>query len=145
MAVGGSNNFAQLNFAEAQPQDSAKRWDASEWASEFNFNLVALDASVQFVLGAGAESVEAHNHHLIEMMFDRLPVDRCVPASPLERARRGPYGCFQARTPEKTAAVYEKLRAQNIVVSLREGAIRVSPYLYNTEPDIDRLIEVINS
>jgi cysteine desulfurase / selenocysteine lyase len=145
MAVGGSNNFAQLDFANAQPQDSAKRWDASEWASEFNCNLVALDTSVQFVLRAGPETVREHTHKLTELMFERLPLDRCVPASPLERERRGPYGCFQARTPEKTAALYEKLRASNIVVSLREGAIRVSPYLYNTEADIDRLISGINS
>jgi selenocysteine lyase/cysteine desulfurase len=30
-----------------------------------------------------------------------------------------------------------------VVVSLREGNIRVSPYLYNTERDIDRLISVV--
>jgi selenocysteine lyase/cysteine desulfurase len=35
------------------------------------------------------------------------------------------------------------LRKENVIVSLREGNIRVSPYLYNTERDIDRLISVI--
>lgn len=145
MAVAGSNNFSQLNFADAAPLQSARRWDAPEWASEFNSNLVAFDASVQLVLAAGAGTVLAHNQKLVDLMFNRLPLDRCVPASPLERFERGPYGCFRARTAEKTVALYEKLRAQNIVVSLREGAIRVSPYLYNSEPDIDRLIRVINS
>jgi selenocysteine lyase/cysteine desulfurase len=28
-------------------------------------------------------------------------------------------------------------------VSLRHGTIRVSPYLYNTEADIDRLLSVV--
>jgi selenocysteine lyase/cysteine desulfurase len=76
------------------------------------------------------------------LMYQRLPKDSCVPASPLDAARRGAYGCFAARTPEKTAALYQKLRSENIIVSLREGNIRVSPHLYNTERDIDRLISV---
>lgn len=145
MAVAGSDNFAKLDFANSQPENSAKRWDAPEWASYFNFNLAGFDASLEFVLHMGAETVERHNRELIELMFARLPKDRCVPASPLDAAKRGPYGCFAARTPEKTVALYHKLRAENVVVSLREGNIRVSPHLYNTERDIDRLIAVVTA
>jgi cysteine desulfurase/selenocysteine lyase len=145
MAVAGSDNFAKLNFADPKPADSAKRWDAPEWASHFNFNLVGLDASLDFVLRIGPETVEQHNRRLIELMYERLPKDRCVPASPLDAAKRGPYGCFAARTPEKTAEIYHKLRNENVIVSLREGNIRVSPHLYNTERDIDRLISVVTT
>jgi cysteine desulfurase/selenocysteine lyase len=143
MAVPASDNFAKLNFADPKPADSAKRWDAPEWASHFNFNLVGFDASLEFVLHMGPETVERHNRSLIELMYERLPKDRCVPASPLDAAKRGPYGCFAARTPEKTAELYQKLRKENVIVSLREGNIRVSPHLYNTERDIDRLISVV--
>ena len=145
MAVAGSDNFAKLDFANPRPEDSAKRWDAPEWASYFNFNLAGFDASLEFVLRMGAETVERHNRGLIELMFARLPKDRCVPASPLDAAKRGPYGCFAARTPEKTVALYHKLRSENVIVSLREGNIRVSPHLYNTERDIDRLIAVVTA
>jgi selenocysteine lyase/cysteine desulfurase len=93
----------------------------------------------------GAETVEAHNRKLIELMFERLPIDRCVAASPTDAARRGPYGCFIGRTPEKTSELYQRLRKENVVVSLREGRIRVSPHVYNTERDIDRLISVITT
>jgi selenocysteine lyase/cysteine desulfurase len=68
-----------------------------------------------------------------------------VLASPLEARRRGPYGCFAARSREKTAELYQRLRKENVVVSLREGNIRVSPHLYNTERDIDRLVAVVTS
>ena len=145
MAVAGSDNFAKLNFEDPKPADNAKRWDAPEWASHFNFNLAGLDASLEFVLRMGAETVERHNRELIELMYARLPKDRCVSASPADAARRGPYGCFAARTPEKTAKLYHKLRAENVIVSLREGNIRVSPHLYNTERDIDRLISVVTA
>jgi cysteine desulfurase / selenocysteine lyase len=143
MAVAGSDDFAKLNFADPKPADSAKRWDAPEWASHFNFNLVGLDASLEFVLRMAPETVERHNRALIELMYERLPKDRCVSASPTDAAKRGPYGCFAARTPEKTAELYHKLRAENVIVSLREGNIRVSPHLYNTERDIDRLVSVV--
>jgi selenocysteine lyase/cysteine desulfurase len=76
-------------------------------------------------------------------MFERLPKDRCVPASPLDATKRGPYGCFAARSREKTTELYNLLRKENVVVSLREGNIRVSPHLYNSERDIDRLISVV--
>ena len=80
---------------------------------------------------------------LFRSLYERLPKD-CVPASPLDPAQRGPYGCFTARTLEKTAELYQKLRKENVVVSMREGRIRVSPYLYNSERDIDRLINVLH-
>ena len=135
--------FLKLNFVDPTPSRSAKRWDAAEASTYFNFNLTAMDASVDFVLRVGPEFVLEHNRKLIELLFERLPKD-CVPASPLDSAQRGPYGCFTARTPEKTAELYQKLRKENVVVSMREGRIRVSPHLFNSERDIDRLINVLH-
>jgi selenocysteine lyase/cysteine desulfurase len=103
-----------------------------------------MNASVDFVLRVGPEQVLDHNRRLIELLFERLPED-CVPASPLESARRGPFGCFTARTADKTAEHYRKLQREKIVVSWREGKIRVSPHLFNSERDIDRLIRVIRA
>ncbi|HEY6944195.1 MAG TPA: aminotransferase class V-fold PLP-dependent enzyme [Candidatus Acidoferrum sp.] len=143
MAVQGSDNFSALNFDDPKPAPNAKRWDAPEWASYFNFNLAAMDTSVELVSRMGPERVAAHNRRLVDFMFERLPKDRCIPGSPLDAAQRGPYGCFSARSREKTAELYQRLRNENVIVSLREGNIRVSPHLYNTERDIDRLISVI--
>lgn len=138
-----TDNFLELNFADPKPCHHAKRWDAAEWATYYNFNLAAMAESVDFVLRAGPEVVTEHNRHLIEFMFSRLPEDRCVATSPLDARRRGPFGCFTARQPEKTVELYQKLRRENIIVSLRDGKIRVSPYLFNSEQDIDRLVGVV--
>ena len=142
MAMGGAHEFGSLAMDNPKPVAGSMRWDTPETANYFN--LTALDASLTFVLNAGPARVESHNRKLIELMYERLPKDRCVAASPQEPERRGPYGCFMARTPEKTAAMYERLQAENVVVGLREGKIRVSPHLFNTERDIDRLIAVVN-
>ncbi len=143
MSAEGVNNFADLATAPPRPANAAKRWDAAETANYYD--LAALEGGLELVLRAGVQTVAEHNHNLIEQLFARLPKDRCVTASPLDRAHRGPYGCFQGRTPEKTKELYEKLRAENVITSLREGKIRVSPHLYNNERDIDRLVRVITT
>jgi len=137
----GAENFGSLSCENPKLVRGARRWDMAETSNYFNF--AAMDASLQFVLRFGPETVETHNRKLIDFLFERLPKDRCVPASPLDSARRGPYGCFAARSPEKTAELYHKLAKEKIITSLREGNIRVSPHLYNTERDIDRLITAI--
>jgi selenocysteine lyase/cysteine desulfurase len=37
----------------------------------------------------------------------------------------------------------QRLTENHFAVSLRQGMIRVSPYLYNTEAEIDRMLELI--
>jgi len=140
----GADSFSALNFVDPTPSRGADRWDATEASTYFNFNLAAMDSSVDFVLRFGPDRVLKHNRELIEFLFECLPKD-CAPASPLDRAQRGPYGCFTATTPKKTAELYKRLRQENVVVSMREGRIRVSPHLFNSEQDIDRLIGVVSA
>lgn len=142
-AAEGANHFGSLVFTNPKVAAGARRWDAAETASYFN--LAAMAESLELVLRIGPETVMTHNRALMQQMFERLPKDRCVPASPLDPARRGPYACFTARTPEKSAALFKKLQSENIFVSLREGNLRVSPHLFNTERDIDRLIAAITA
>lgn len=89
----------------------------------------------------GPRTVRQHNGQLIDHLFAHLP-DGLTPASPLDPAYRGPYGCFVAPTRELTAALHQKLLRDNVFVSLRDGRIRVSPHLFNSERDIDRLLSV---
>ena len=141
MALEGAAEFHTLWMREWKLARGARRWDSPETASFFN--LAAMEASLEFLLRAGVETIWEHNRRLIGEMIERLPHDRCVLASPREEAARGPYACVAARSSEKTAALYERLRAANVIVSLREGALRVAPHLYNTERDIDRLLSVL--
>jgi cysteine desulfurase / selenocysteine lyase len=138
MALEGAHKFHAFSVDHVRVAPGARRWDAPETASFIN--LFALDASLEFVLQMGPETVLAHNRRLIECLYDRMPRDRCVVASPREPERRGPFACFAARTPEKSAALHERLRKANVFTSLREGCLRIAPHLYNSEHDIDRII-----
>ncbi|MBI1750184.1 MAG: aminotransferase class V-fold PLP-dependent enzyme [Acidobacteria bacterium] len=141
-AVEGAADFHSLPLSGMKPARGARRWDSPETASFFN--LAAMKASLEFVLRVGVENIWHHNAALVHQMIERLPRDRCILASPADAAARGPFVCFAARSAGKTQALFDKLKAENVIVALRENAIRVAPHLYNTPRDIDRLISVIS-
>jgi len=138
----GASSFPALNMVNPAPAPTAQRLDAAETASYFNLNLTAMDASAEFIGRVGPQAVLSHNRRLLTHLFARLPAG-CVPASPLEPTKRGPFGCFIAPTADRTAALHRRLSKEHVFVSLREGRIRVSPHLFNSEADIDRLIAAI--
>ncbi|MBP6704453.1 MAG: aminotransferase class V-fold PLP-dependent enzyme [Vicinamibacteria bacterium] len=135
------DSFPNLNMVDPTPAQSARRFDVPEAASCFNLNLTAMEASAAFVARVSPEVVRDHNRRLIAYLFAHTP-DGLTPASPMNPAQRGPYGCFVAPTSERTVALHQKLRQENVFVALRNGRIRVSPHLFNSERDIDRLISV---
>ena len=131
--------FSILDLVAPEPSTDARRWDSAESATYFNLNLSAMASSVELVERIGPQNVLAHGRALTRRLFDLLP-SAFRPASPIEDGARGSFGCFVASTPEETVRVSQQLKARQIIVSLREGRIRVSPHLFNTEEDIDALI-----
>jgi selenocysteine lyase/cysteine desulfurase len=121
----------------------AMRWDAPETSSFLN--LAPMEASLAFLLRVGVRTVWDHCRAIAAQIAERLPVDSCVLGSPADPDARGPYVCVAARTRQRTPELYEKLRAAGVIVSLREGALRIAPHLYNTDQDIDRLIRVLTT
>jgi cysteine desulfurase/selenocysteine lyase len=141
MALENAEQFDTLSTGGYNLAKGARRWDSPETASFIN--LAAMDASLTLLLRIGVDAVWEHTRRLTAMLLERLPRDRYVLASPPSADARGPYACLAARKPEMTARLLERLRAAHVVVCLREGALRVSPHLYNSERDIDRLMMVL--
>lgn len=141
MALEGAREFHALPTTNLRPLPGARRWDSAEPASFTN--LAAFDSALDFVLRIGVDAMERYNDALIAQIIDGLPRTHCSLASPAERERRGPYICVAARDPEETQALYEKLRAAQVSVSLRKNALRASPHIYNTPEDISRLMNVL--
>jgi cysteine desulfurase/selenocysteine lyase len=141
-ALEGARDFNSLSFDRLRITPGASRWDSPETA---NFtNLAAMDASLQYLLRVGVETIWQHITRLTSQLVERLPRDRCVLASPAEVERRGPFVCISARRAERTPELHKRLREGKIFVSLREGSLRVAPHLYNTERDITRLIAALS-
>jgi selenocysteine lyase/cysteine desulfurase len=142
-AIEGANDFTKLSSGEMTLKKEASRWDMPETANFFN--LAPLQASLEFLARVGVKTVWDHNAELMTQIIERLPLDKCVLASPGDPWLRGPYVCVASRHAAETPKLYEKMREAGVIVSLREGALRIAPHLYNTEMDVDRVIAALTT
>ena len=143
MSVEGSEDFDALPMENFTLPRAARIFDVPE-TSNF-LNLYALEASLEFLGRVGVHAVTEHARRLL----DRLAAGLRRQGYRLSEAAE-PEHCstilgFQADSLEATTQVHAKLRAHHVAVSMRHGMIRVSPYLYNTDADIDQLLSVLSS
>ena len=86
-ALEGADNFSSLAVEELKFSSGSRRWDSPETASFTN--LAAMEASLEYLLRVGVETVWNHNENLIRGMIERLPRDRCVLVTPEDAKHRG--------------------------------------------------------
>jgi len=120
----------------------AAAWDVFGTANFLNFR--PWTASVEYLLGLGAERVAARDQALVERFLLGLDPDRHRLVSPRRGPGRSTLVVLGHRQPGRTEALHRRLAAAGVDVALRRGRLRVSPHLYNTEADIDRALEVLD-
>lgn len=139
-SVEGADDFDSLPMDEFRLIHDARVFDSGETG---NFiNLHALEASLEFVEGVTIRTVNAHCRALLHRLQAGLLAFGYKLSAASLPGHESTILCFQASTTELTAELHRKLSANHIAVSLRQGMIRVSPYLYNDEADIDRMLEI---
>jgi cysteine desulfurase/selenocysteine lyase len=138
-SVEGAHEFNSLPVEEFVLASAARIFDIPETG---NFiNLSAFEASLEFVRSVGAGVVRRHCTDLLDSAAEGLVSSGHTVTNDDRSIHPSPLLCFRCRSDEETARLYEKLQANHVEVSLRHHRIRVSPYLYNTQADIDRLLE----
>jgi selenocysteine lyase/cysteine desulfurase len=141
MTVEGSEDFDALPIDSFTLPRAARIFDVPETP---NFmNLYGAEASLEFVEKAGVETVWKHGTRLNERLAEGLRSTSLQVSDAVQPEHRSTILGFRADSQEKTTTLHRRLRAQHVAVSLRHGFIRVSPYLYNTEEDIDRLLAAV--
>ena len=141
MSVEGSEDFESLPMDDFTLVHAARVFDVPE-TSNF-INLYALEASTEFVEGVTVRAVTLHCRCLLDRLAEGLARRGYWLSVAAEPGRQSTILAFQADSPQATTSLYEKMGANHVSVSLRQGMIRVSPYLYNTEEDIDSFLEII--
>lgn len=136
LAIVGAEDFSRLSNCELELVDTARRFDKNETASFIN--VAAATAAAEYILEVTPEAIESHVTALLDRLIERLP-EGFRPVSDLTPARRSNIFCFAHEAPQRTEAAFRRLEEAGIVASLREAAIRVSPNIYNTEEEIDRV------
>jgi selenocysteine lyase/cysteine desulfurase len=139
-SVEGADNFDALPTDRFTLPKTARIFDVPGTA---NFlNLYGLEASLEFIARAGVRTITEHCRALLERLAEGLLERGYTLSAAAAPERSSTILGFQAATPEATADLHRKLRANGVSVSLRHNMVRVSPYLYNCPAHIDRLLEI---
>jgi selenocysteine lyase/cysteine desulfurase len=120
-------------------REGACRFDSPQRASFLN--LGGFAASMEFLARVRVSTVEAHAMRLLDRLILGLGSTVLKAASDLAFERRSTILGLEAESRDATRRVWRRLVDAGVLVSLRANLIRVSPNIYNTTDDIDRLLK----
>ena len=135
----GSDRFNELVNYRDDYRPSAIRYDVGERS---NFVLLPmLEAALEQVREWGPETVAAHTRALTGAAVPQLRDLGCRIED--DRWRAGHLLGVRLPAGVDVEQLGRGLAARQVSVSLRGGAIRVAPHLYNDAGDLDALIDVV--
>ena len=135
----GSENFAALVDYEDAYGPGARRYDVGERS---NFALLPMaNEALRQILAWGVANVAGALGKLTALIESEAR-ERGMEAVPSERRASHMIGIkLPPEAPEDLAA---RLAGENVFVSVRGRSLRVSPHLYNTEGDVERLFGALS-
>jgi selenocysteine lyase/cysteine desulfurase len=140
MSRRGSSDFTRLTDYSDAFQPGARRFDMGEFTQFIAAPMCA--AALQQILDWGIPAIERSISQLTDDVADRALAAGYLVAPAEQRAKHMLGIRFRGGLPGKLPAA---LAQANVYVSIRGDTVRVSPYLYNTSADIDRLFAAIAS
>ncbi|MEE8448901.1 MAG: aminotransferase class V-fold PLP-dependent enzyme [Thermodesulfobacteriota bacterium] len=102
--------------------------------------IAALGAELKLLLEVGLAAIEKMILSLTDHLIAGLRQQGFPIVSSLYPRERSGIVSFLSRDPE---AVCQRLKHKGIIVSVRDGAVRVSPHFYNSHEEVDKLLEVL--
>jgi cysteine desulfurase/selenocysteine lyase len=132
--VVGPREFLEYDFTY---RDTAERF---EEGSANLHGIFALGVSIDRVLRLGSGKVEERVLSLTGRLAGGLVKKGFRIKSPLGDREKSGIICFEGER-EDAQSIFERLRGAGIVCSLRENAVRLSPHMYNSEEECERVIE----
>jgi len=137
-SVAGSGDFATLDFTL---KDSAARCEGGSYNVA---GIAALGASLAWLLEIGVENISTRVLELTDRVCETaMDLGARVASSRKPGEKSGIVSLeFPGQDHEKLRRI---CRRNQIVVSCREGRLRISPHFYNTIEELDCLVDVLAS
>jgi selenocysteine lyase/cysteine desulfurase len=134
----GSENFSGLVGYEDAFQPGARRYDVGERS---NFVLLPMaNEALRQILDWGVENVSETVGTLTDAI-EKEAKKRGIEAIPAQRRARHMVGLkLGSHAPQDLAA---RLAREGVFVSVRGESVRLSPHLYNTAEEVDRLFAAL--
>ncbi len=137
MGVNWELDFTDLLKFNLKPFASARKFEIGTYPYSL---LWGMHSSLQLLSQIGIKNIQKHNLELVDLLIDYLNDSPYQIKSSLEPKHRSSILSFSGKNIRK---LYQRLTRNKIMVSLREGAIRVAPHFYNTKEEMDKLIQIL--
>jgi selenocysteine lyase/cysteine desulfurase len=110
-----------------------------------SLGLAALAASLALIEQVGLPAIDAHNRALGQLLVDGLrPLAPDIQlVSPTDPAQRAAIVVFTLGDRARDEELVRLLGEQGMMVALRPRGVRVSPHLYNSAAEIERLLHAL--
>jgi len=131
------------NFKDLQqsPHQSARRYEGGT----LNYSgFYGVNEALSMLLQVGIDNIERSIQELSDQLIDGLQrIEQVNIISAVERQQRAGIVTISLDEIIDSTDIFNKLKRHNIIVSLREGMIRISPHFYNTYDEIQTFLIVL--
>ena len=138
MAYEGTDDFTRLTSYGEHLRANARRFEMITLPYQ---DFAGMNVSLDLLLSIKVEDIQRHIQSLHQPILDWAASQGVPVTSPRGRHGSG----IVCIAPRKAAAVQQALRKANVITSLREGSIRISPHFYNTMDEIVRVVDILDA
>jgi len=127
----------RMDISDYSPHATARRFDAGTPPVP---NIYAGVAGLSLVEETGVPAIEEHVRGLNTRLIEGLAGLGATVVTPADPARRGPLVCVRSTD---APALVASLAEERIICSLRDQNLRVAAHFYNTDEDVDTLLDAL--
>jgi len=138
MAFEGTDDFSRLTEYNPTFRADARRFEMITLPYQ---DFVGLTVSLGMLLEIGVRDIAEVTRAAHEPVVKWAQENGVRITSPLDERHRSAILCV---APAKAVDAYHAVKRARIVCSLREGAIRLSPHVYNTVEEMEKVVEVLD-
>lgn len=137
MGVRGSDDFATLVDYDLTWRDDARKFEFITLPFQ---EFAGLNATLELFFEIGPDRIAACTNGLADRILAWASQHGVEIVTPTNPAHRAGIVALRFRDGAKRS---DRLTSAGVVHSLREGAIRLAPYFFNTSDEIDRALELL--
>ena len=137
LAYEGTDDLSHLTTYDTRLRADARRYELVTLPYQ---DFAGMNASVGLLLEVGIETIQAYLRAVTRPVLAWAASAGVRVASPQDGHASG-IVCLELPDPLRA---YRALKAAGIVATVREGVLRLSPHLYNTPAELERVAEVLD-
>jgi selenocysteine lyase/cysteine desulfurase len=130
-------NYHDFSYRNIELAKNARRFESGQ----INFpGIAGMRAAIELLEGYGIHNIERRIRELVDRLIAGISELKGLKVvSSLKPEHRN--GLVKVGGLENPEEVVAKLKEDNIVISSRAGGLRISPHFYNTEGEINKLLD----